>query len=405
MPIQQVAVAENVGNGSITKILAFDEQDHSHVLYDNAVNYILTKKGKVFNLILEKPTPYSVTAVKLILNTAKIKGPNQIDAIGISQSAEAIKAQIKVASDAPKELTRQNLGKEVNSRHQEFAPIISRDGKTLYFTRNYVSLLGKEKDQDVWVTQQNSYGKWEKARNIGSPINNKDKNAIFSLSADGHEAILMNKYQKNGKLGQGISRSFLTKDGWSFPEEVKIDKFYNESPFSDFTFSPDGSVMVMSVQRSHTVGKRDLYVSFKKADNSWSEPRHMGNVINTAEHDVTPFIAADAKTLYYSTKGLSGFGDNDIFKTSRLDDTWQNWSEPENLGSAINTPNWDGYFTLPASGNYAYVCSYISGKKRRYFPFGTSGESSARSGSYYFRECFKYYESHACKMRVNRLCL
>jgi hypothetical protein len=74
----------------------------------------------------------------------------------------------------------------------------------------------------------------------------------------------MNKYQKDGKLAPGISRSKRTPNGWSFPEEVKIDNFYNYSPNAEFAISPDGRVMVMSVQRMTTKGKRDLYVSFKK---------------------------------------------------------------------------------------------------------------------------------------------
>jgi outer membrane protein OmpA-like peptidoglycan-associated protein len=85
--------------------------------------------------------------------------------------------------------------------------------------------------------------------------------------------------------------------------------------------------------------------------------------VNSIEHEVTPFIAADNKTLYFSTRGFSGFGDNDIFKSTRLDDSWSLWTEPENLGPAVNTANWDGYFTMPASGDFAYICSFSGGAK------------------------------------------
>ena len=83
----------------------------------------------------------------------------------------------------------------------------------------------------------------------------------------------------------------------------------------------------------------------------------------TAEDEVAPFIASDGKTIYFSTSGFPGYGENDIFKSTRLDDTWQYWSEPENLGPAINTPYWDAYFTIPASGDYAYICSMNASKK------------------------------------------
>lgn len=365
MSIRQVAIAENYGQGSIEKIIAIDSKNNTHILYQSPENHNTeTKdKGKMLNIILPEITPYDVAAIKLILNTEKIKGTTQIDAIGISDSSEPISVAIRVAADAPKEVMRENLGRGVNSRHQEFAPVISGDGKTLFYTRNYVSMFGKEKDQDVWFSIQDKDGNWIKSQNIGYPINNNDKNAVFSVSADGREILLMNKYNKDGKLSPGISHSYRTRSGWAYPEEIKIDNYYNQSPNAEYAISPDGMIMVMSIQRKNTAGKRDLYVSFKKENNNWSEPINMGRQVNTSEHEVTPFIAADGKTLYFSTRGFPGYGDNDIFKTKRLDDTWQYWSEPENLGAAINTPNWDGYFTLPASGDYAYICSMNSSKK------------------------------------------
>jgi outer membrane protein OmpA-like peptidoglycan-associated protein len=58
--------------------------------------------------------------------------------------------------------------------------------------------------------------------------------------------------------------------------------------------------------------------------------------------------------LYFSSQGHSGYGEGDLFLTRRLDDTWINWSKPENLGPAINTPLWDAYINIPATGDYAY---------------------------------------------------
>src|SRR5690606_40006543 len=116
-------------------------------------------------------------------------------------------------------------------------------------------------------------------------------------------------------------------------------------------------VLILSVQRLDTQGDKDLYVSFMQADGFWSEPRNIGKVVNTAAYEGSPFIAADGKTLYFTTTGKSGYGDGDIFMTKRLDDTWLNWSEPVNLGPEINTEQWDGFFTVPASGDYAYFSS------------------------------------------------
>ena len=371
MSIRQVAVAENFGSGAIDQILAVDENKNSHILYHRPENQPLQnrKKGEMLHVFLEELTPYSVIAIKLILNTERIKGVNQIDAIAISESIDPIKPLIRIAKDAPKEVFRENLGKNINSRHQEFAPIISLDGKVLFFTRNYLPVFWQPKktfaneDMDVWYSNKDGKGNWGKARRIGLPVNDKGKNAVFSVSADGKEIFLLNNYKKNTLSKTGISHSFLTSNGWSYPEEIKFVKFDNYSHYCDISISPDGSVMVMSIMRPSTIGRRDLYVSFKKDKNLWSEPINMGKHINTTEDDASPFIAADGKTLYYSTRGFMGFGDNDIFKTVRLDDSWFNWSEPENLGSSINTPEWDAFFTIPASGEYAYICSTNASKK------------------------------------------
>ncbi|RYF53137.1 MAG: flagellar motor protein MotB, partial [Cytophagaceae bacterium] len=60
---------------------------------------------------------------------------------------------------------------------------------------------------------------------------------------------------------------------------------------------------------------------------------------------------------YFTSAGRPEYGNGDIFVSRRLDDSWTSWSEPENLGPVINTPEWDGYFTIPASGDYAYLSS------------------------------------------------
>ena len=70
------------------------------------------------------------------------------------------------------------------------------------------------------------------------------------------------------------------------------------------------------------------------------------------------FLAADGKTLYFASDGLEGgYGSSDVWKATRLDDSWTNWSKPVNMGPKINSDDWEAYFTIPASGEYAYFVS------------------------------------------------
>jgi outer membrane protein OmpA-like peptidoglycan-associated protein len=158
-------------------------------------------------------------------------------------------------------------------------------------------------------------------------------------------------------MAKGVSMSTKTATGWGFPKSITVKNFRNKSDYAEYSFSPNGRVMIMTGQFTETQGGKDIYVSFLQADDTWSEPKDLGKKINSADEESTPFIAADGKTLYFSTKGISGYGNNDIFLSRRLDDTWLQWSEPENLGSVINTAEWDGYFTISALSDFAYFSS------------------------------------------------
>jgi outer membrane protein OmpA-like peptidoglycan-associated protein len=82
--------------------------------------------------------------------------------------------------------------------------------------------------------------------------------------------------------------------------------------------------------------------------------------INTDNVEMSPFLASDGVTLYFASNRPGGFGSNDIWMTRRLDDTWQKWSEPVNLGAGVNTPQWDSYYSIAASGDCAYMVSYAN---------------------------------------------
>jgi outer membrane protein OmpA-like peptidoglycan-associated protein len=265
-------------------------------------------------------------------------------------------------------LEKENLGKSINSAGQEVAPIISPDGKTIYLTRTHKDNIGSAKTQDVWYASLNTDRSWGEAKNIGAPINNGGNNAISGISPDGKTIYLLNVYNSDGSLNFGISKSTLSKGSWTFPRECKITNNYTRQPTEtggreapppkmEITVSPDGATMLLAIQRNETEGDRDLYVSFRKPDLTWSEPKSLGPVVNTAAEESAPFLAVDSQTLYFTSEGHAGFGEGDIFVTHRLDDSWTNWSPPENLGPAVNTPEWDGYFTIPASGDYAYLSS------------------------------------------------
>ncbi|GAB3956845.1 hypothetical protein GCM10028805_47850 [Spirosoma harenae] len=359
---QQIVVAENVNPGSVVKVILIDDKGVEHTVYQLAS--MQARQDPLLHIFL-KDSARMCTQLKVVINGAALKGLNQIDAIGISEDTKPIVVGLNVSKDTPKEIQKENLGKTVNSPGQEVAPVIAPDGRTLYFTRNYNKAnTGASDRQDVWYStlepaaNGNPAG-WSEAVNIGAPINNAGDNAISGLTTDGRTAYLINVYRPDGGMSFGISKSIRTKAGWSQPVECRIPNNYNlhEKNQLEFCVSPDGRAIILAVQRKDTRGNRDLYVSLQKADNTWSEPVSLGGVVNTADFESSPFLAADGRTLYFTSAGHPGYGNGDIFVSRRLDDSWGNWSEPENLGPSINTDEWDGYFTIPASGDFAYLSS------------------------------------------------
>ncbi len=353
---RQVLIAENINPGAVIRVILYDEQGREYPVYTNPE--ALPRTDGMLR-IFPKDSAFLVREVKVFLNGSRIKGPNQIDAIGISDSKTPVKVAVNVSAETPAAIQKENLGRTINTSGEEVAPVISPDGRTLYFTRkNHKGNMGRPDVQDVWTATRTGDA-WNEAVNIGAPINTTGDNAISGISPDGRTIYLINVYKPDGELSFGVSRSIRTRNGWSMPVECKINKNYNQHKENqlEFTVAPNGKVMILAVQRKDALGDRDLYVSFLQEDRTWSEPKSIGPVVNTAEAESSPFLAADGRSLYFTSLGHPGFGDGDIFVTRRLDDTWLNWSDPANLGPAINTAEWDGYFTIPAAGDYAYLSS------------------------------------------------
>ncbi|HRP02105.1 MAG TPA: OmpA family protein [Candidatus Kapabacteria bacterium] len=259
-------------------------------------------------------------------------------------------------------ITKENLGDNINSKYSDIAPIISADGNEIYYTRKAdPDNIGDNDYDDIIYSKKDKSGNWTKAVRLGYPLNNNGSNGVTSLSADGNSMLLMNQYSEDGKsiVRGGISKSYRTADGWSIPTPITIEDYYNNNEYNweNQFLSSDNQVLIMSLEREDTYGKLDLYVCFYK-DGKFTAPLNLGSVVNSANLDYAPFLAVDGKTLYFASSGHPGYGSDDIFMTRRLDDSWTNWTEPRNLGSGINSNATDNYFVIPASGEYAYIVSY-----------------------------------------------
>ena len=354
---KQILIAESYNPGYISQIFVYDVNGKESLVasFDPSI----VEKSRLLSVNTSLIT-FPVNAVKIIFKPGK-DIPFAIDAIGITESTKEYKIQDPLPNDLKSGLIPVRLD---NTPYMEIGPLPSPDGKTLYFSRrgDPDDMGGRRDFEDIWYSNWNDSTKnWSAAINMGAPLNNKSPNFIASISPDGNTILLGNTYLQNGSMLDGVSVSHRTATGWTFPQDLVIEGgIENESKMTDFFLSNSQKILLMSAKRDKdTYGDRDLYVSFLIKDSLWSKPINLGNVINTKGIEMAPFLASDDKTLYYATTGIKGYGGSDIFMSRRLDDTWKNWSAPENMGPVINTSGDESYLTLPASGDKVYYTSSV----------------------------------------------
>jgi outer membrane protein OmpA-like peptidoglycan-associated protein/tetratricopeptide (TPR) repeat protein len=251
-----------------------------------------------------------------------------------------------------------NIGAEINSQFPDYSPVISADESVMLFTSRRTNSTGGKIDpqinenfEDIYISTRKD-GKWSPATNMGSPINTDNHDANSGLSADGQK-FLIYIGNNNGDLYE----SELKGDKWSKPDHMNknINTSYHES---SACYSPDGkSVYFVTDKPDGGLGDRDIYISNKDEKGKWGKAINLGPTINTQYGEEGVFIHPDGKTLYFSSQGHKSMGGYDIFK-SVLNTETKVWSEPENIGYPVNTPDDDVFFVTSASGKHGYYASF-----------------------------------------------
>ena len=369
---KQVAIAESENPGAVREVYAYDRNYSEYKLFELTPRS-LPIESRLLNLFFEE-TPYAIHAIKIVLDGSMSEGYNSIDAVGISASNIPITVLINLAPGLNTEMEADKLSTNVNSTYPEHRPIISPDGKRMYFSRQYHpdNIGGANDAEDIWVSELNQETReWEVAKNVGPPLNTKGSNFISSISMinDKEVVILGNRYGKEGRMFTGVSMATREGDTFNTPSDVEIEDEHNYSSKTDYFLASGGQAMLLSAERDDTYGKRDLYVSFKNRNDSWTVPKNLGNEINTTGEDESPFLSEDGKTLYFSSDGYNGYGSSDIYVTTKLDNTWLKWSTPENMGSTINKDGDDEYFSIPSTGHHLFFTRGEKGENTDIFSF------------------------------------
>ena len=260
----------------------------------------------------------------------------------------------------------QLLAGPVNSPGNELHPMLSPDGSTLYFARTKFAgnTEGNTDSGDAWRSRSPDQGRtWGPPERLDA-INTQQNNEVVAVNQD--QLWVRGTYETNSFRDEGISRVSLAAAASGSAKGVKpvalaVANLYSASPATGFFVSSDSGasdpIVLLSLERGDSEGGNDLYVSFRNASGAYSEPKSLGPVLNSPGFDFAPWLAADGKTLYFASYGHMGYGSADLFVSTRLDDSWAKWSEPRNLGPALNGPGFNAFLSLTADGKTAYFAS------------------------------------------------
>lgn len=260
---------------------------------------------------------------------------------------------------APQNYSIINIGKAINSEYEDYAPVVNEDETELVFTTrrrdgntNENVFSDNKPWEDIFISTKQGDA-WLPAKNIGAPVTTLNHESTTGLSRDGNTLIIY-KDDNNGDVY--ITSRKSAAEPWSVPQPLEgiNSTTYAESSAS---LSTDGSTIYFSSDRPGGQGGFDIYMATRDRGGNWIKIKNLGPTINTPFDEEGPFIDQEGKTLYFSSKGHKGMGGYDIFKATLTDAKNNKWSEPENLGYPINTPDNDIYFVGTKDGKRGYYSS------------------------------------------------
>jgi outer membrane protein OmpA-like peptidoglycan-associated protein/tetratricopeptide (TPR) repeat protein len=200
------------------------------------------------------------------------------------------------------------FSKKINSKFHESSAIFSKDGKTMYFTRNNF-LDGKK-------------GK------------------------DGKEITLIKVY-----------KSTFENEEWTKVTELPFNS--DQYSVAHPSLSLDEKTLYFVSDMPGTIGQSDIFKVKINEDSSFGIPENLGNAINTEGKETFPLIT-DENELYFASDGHPGLGGLDIF-VSKVNDEGNSIGEIQNLGDGANSPKDDFAYLIDTKSRKGFVTSNRGG--------------------------------------------
>jgi len=192
-----------------------------------------------------------------------------------------------------------------SGKYSDVDPYITADGKKLYFSSmRPLNNIGDPKDSDIWYVEKTKDDSW------AQPVRLAELNSIgkddYYTSISINETLYFSVFDTHGSTGD-IYRSKLVNGQYTSAERVEypISTEFNEhDPF----IAPNETYLIFTSDRPGGYGRGDLYISFQTKKGTWTEPKNMGDDINSNGYDYCPILSPDGKYLFF-TRNINRNGD------------------------------------------------------------------------------------------------
>lgn len=244
--------------------------------------------------------------------------------------------------------TIQPLGGAINTKADDYFPFLTNDQQRLYYTRKT-----EKGDEDLYESVLTD-GQWSRGRPV-KDLNTRKDEGMSTFVRDGRILFYTVCGREGVHGGCDIWQVEMDRNH-EVTSVAPLEGYANSKGWeSQAAISCDGQTLYFASNRPGGVGGTDLYVCEKQPGGTWGEAVNLGSNINSKLDEEAPFITNDGETLYFSSSGHPGMGDQDIFMSWK-DETGQ-WSVPINLGPPVNSAFRELGFFLTADGQTGYFAS------------------------------------------------
>jgi outer membrane protein OmpA-like peptidoglycan-associated protein len=248
-----------------------------------------------------------------------------------------------------------NMGGFINSDKEDYGPTAGNTDDLILFTSKRNENMDRSYNEDLFFSRKvEDY--WDDAKPFKS-INSKYNEGSACLSRDG-KSLFFSRCEAPDGLGNCDLYVATLKADSTWGDIKNLGPTINSAGWDSHpSLTHGGDTLYFASNRAGSFGLSDIYFAVKDKKGVWGKALNAGPIINTIQSEVSPFFHHKFNVLYFSSNGHPlNFGEFDIYKSYRVKG---GWSEPVNTGPLVNGGGSEYYFTMDSKSDNLYYARSV----------------------------------------------